>query len=187
MAEMLAQVATFCEQNKLLVPGDSVLIACSGGPDSLALVQVLLALRDRYQLRLAVGHFEHGIRGAASLADAAFVRDFCQREGLPFYLAAADVPAYSRQHHLSLETAARLLRYRFLRETAQRIAAGTLIATAHQADDQAETVLMRVLRGTGVDGLAGIRPRTADIIRPLLCVTRAEIEDYCRRQGLQPR
>lgn len=187
MAEMLAQVEKFCEQNKLLATGDSVLIACSGGPDSLALIQVLLALREKYRLHLAVGHFEHGIRGAASLEDAAFVRVFCQRQGLAFYLAAADVPAYSRQHHLSLETAARMLRYRFLRATARKLGAGTLIATAHQADDQAETVLMRILRGTGVDGLAGIQPRTADIIRPLLCVPRAEIEAYCQQQGLQPR
>ena len=187
MAELLAKDEAFCKQNSLFAPGTAVLAACSGGPDSLALLHLLLSLRERWQLQLAAAHFEHGIRGAASLADAAFVRDFCQARGVPFYLGQADVPGYASAQQLSLETAARTLRYRFLRSTAAKLGEGTRIATAHQADDQAETVLMRILRGTGVDGLAGIAPRAGELIRPLLCATRAEIEAYCRQQGLEPR
>ena len=187
MAELLAKVEAFCKQNSLFAPGTAVLAACSGGPDSLALLHLLLSLRERWQLQLAAAHFEHGIRGAASLADAACVRDFCQARGVPFDLGQADVPGYASAQQLSLETAARTLRYRFLRSTAAKLGEGTRIATAHQADDQAETVLMRILRGTGVDGLAGIAPRAGELIRPLLCATRAEIEAYCRQQGLEPR
>ena len=156
---MLEKVERFCQVNQLLPKGAGVLVACSGGPDSLALLEVLWRLRGRYQLRVAAAHFEHGIRGEASEADARFVQDFCARQGIPCYLGAADVPLAASRSGQSLEQAARTLRYAFLEET-RRSCGLELLATAHHADDQAETVLMRILRGTGTAGLAAMRPRS---------------------------
>ena len=179
-------VEAYCQKYNLLTPGMGLLAACSGGPDSLALVNVLLSLQEKYQLRLVVAHFEHGIRGEDSREDARFVRDFCRQHSLPFEMEAASVPQYAAQHHLSEETAARKLRYEFLRRVLKKHGL-TYIATAHHANDQAETVLMRILRGTGIDGLGAMRPVSGDIIRPFLGITRREIEQYCSRHGLKPR
>ena len=183
---MIGKVEAYCKQNKLFKPGDSIVIACSGGPDSLALADVLQRLQAGWNLRLCVAHFEHGIRGEASRADAAFVREFAAQRGLPFSLESADVPAWAKQHRQSVETAARELRYAFLRRVSCSMG-GAVIATAHHADDQAETVLMHILRGTGTEGLAAMRPRREDIIRPFLGITRTAIEQYCAARGLQPR
>ena len=186
---MLEKVERFCQVNQLLPKGAGVLVACSGGPDSLALLEVLWRLRGRYQLRVAAAHFEHGIRGEASEADARFVQDFCARQGIPCYLGAADVPLAASRSGQSLEQAARTLRYAFLEET-RRSCGLELLATAHHADDQAETVLMRILRGTGTAGLAAMRPRSGTdghIIRPFLGVTKQEIQDWCDQEKLQPR
>ena len=183
---VLTEVEEFCKKNKLLHFGEHILLACSGGPDSLALVDIFLRLRSTWDLQLSVAHFEHGIRGAASRDDAAFVLDFCRGQGLPCYCESADVPLWAAKHHASLETAARKLRYAFLYRIASQAGAGC-IATAHHADDQAETVLMRIFRGTGTEGLAAIRPRRGRLIRPFLGVTRAAIEAYCFARSLKPR
>ena len=186
---MLEKVERFCQANQLLPQGAGILVACSGGPDSLALLEVLWRLRGRYQLRVAAAHFEHGIRGEASEADARFVQDFCAQQGIPCYLGAADVPLAASRSGESLEQAARTLRYAFLEET-RRACGLELLATAHHADDQAETVLMRILRGTGTAGLAAMRPRSGGdghIIRPFLGVTKQEIQAWCDQEKLQPR
>ncbi len=185
--ELERRVETFVRRHHIFSPGSRIVVACSGGPDSLTLASVLLAMRGKWGLELRIAHFEHGIRGAASEADAAFVRDFAEAHGVPFSIVHEDVPAFARCAHLSLETAARERRYAFLEKTAREMGEGALIATGHHAGDQAETVLMHLLRGSGVDGLAGVRPRAGMRIRPLLCVTRAEIEIYCRDKGLTPR
>ena len=186
---MLEKVERFCQANQLLPKGAGILVACSGGPDSLALLEILWRLRVRYQLRIAAAHFEHGIRGEASASDARFVQEFCAQQGIPAYIGAADVPAAARRSGESLEQAARTLRYAFLEET-RRVHGLDLLAVAHHADDQAETVLMRILRGTGTAGLAAMRPRSgADghIIRPFLGVTKREIQSWCEQEKLQPR
>ena len=185
--ELESRVKSFVRRHKIFTPGSSIVIACSGGPDSLALAEVLLALREEWCLSLELAHFEHGIRGEASLADAEFVRDFAAERGLPFREGHEDIPAYAKRSKRSLETAARERRYSFLEETANRMGEGTLIATGHHAGDQAETVLMHLLRGSGIDGLAGMRPRTGAIIRPLLFLSKKEIVDYCKEKGLKPR
>jgi tRNA(Ile)-lysidine synthase len=136
-------------------------------------------------------HFEHGIRveGGASQKDADFVAGFCEERGIACTIAHGDVPAYAEARKLSIETAARKCRYDFLEKT-RRERGLDLIATAHQADDQAETVLMRLLRGTGTTGLAAMRPRAEGelpLIRPLLFAPRAAIEAYCEARGLSPR
>jgi len=186
MAGFVQQVAQFCAREALLRPGLGMVVACSGGPDSLALVEVLRQLRASYDLRLCVAHFEHGIRGEASAADARFVRDYCAARALPCIIEAADVPQAAQAAGQSLETMGRELRYAFLERV--RVAQGMdVIATAHHADDQAETVLMHVLRGAGLTGLAGIRPRRGRIIRPFLGVTKAQIRAYLQLVHLTPR
>ena len=183
---MLKQLRDFCEKNSLLQRGKTVLVACSGGPDSMAMLDMLLNLKAEMGFSLAVAHFEHGIRGQESLNDAAFVQEYCDRHDVPFYMKSANVPEWSRTHGESLETSARKLRYSFLQETA-KIIGGADIATAHHRDDQAETVLMHILRGSGLTGLSGIRPRRGNIIRPVLFLSKEQLMDYCYMNGIEAR
>ncbi len=185
--ELESRVEAFVRRHGIFAPGSRIVVACSGGPDSLALASILLSLREKWRLSLRIAHFEHGIRGAASLADAEFVCAFAEQEGVPCSLVQEDIPAYAKRARISLETAARERRYAFLAETAKKMGADALIATGHHAGDQAETVLMHILRGAGIDGLAGMRPRSGRIVRPLLFLSREEIAEYCRDKGLQPR
>lgn len=181
-----AKVESFCLKHGLIEPGRCLLLACSGGPDSMALVSIFLHLRESYDLTLHIAHAEHGIRGRASLDDAAYVRDFCRAHDLPFHLEHLAVPAFAKENKLSEETAARLLRYRFLRRTAEEIGADRIV-TAHHLNDQAETVLQHLLRGAGPQGLSGMSPDGSGIMRPFLCLYRSEIEDYCRRHQIAAR
>lgn len=183
---MLEKIKKYCERHQLLETGDMVLIACSGGSDSLALAEVLLALREHFGLILAVGHVNHMFRGVESDGDACFVATFCAERGLPYYETKVDVPAYCETHRLSKEEGARVVRYAFLRETAKMLG-GAKIATGHHRDDQAETVLMHLIRGAGSGGIGGIPARNQEIIRPLLAVSREEIERYCEDKRLMPR
>lgn len=183
---MIENVMRYCREHHLLHQGMHILAACSGGPDSLALLDFFLQVQRTLQLTVTAAHFEHGIRGQASRDDAAFVAEFCQQHHVPLQCEAADVPAFARQHGLSVELAARELRYRFLWKTCRKVGADVL-ATAHHADDQAETVLMRIMRGTGMDGLAAMRPQNGRHIRPFLGVTKDEVLAYCRSRNLQPR
>ncbi len=187
MEDLLRKTEKYIERYDLLTKDSRVLVACSGGPDSMALLSLLLDIREKRGGTVWAAHFNHGIRGDAAREDAQFVADFCEARNVPFCLGEEDVLAYAEQEGLSLETAARVRRYAFLRKTARQMGPGTVIATAHQADDQAETVLMRILRGTGIEGLAAMRPKSNGIIRPLLGITRAEIEAYCEDKGLSPR
>ena len=174
--------------------GKTLLVAVSGGGDSLALLYALCRLRQDFDLRLRGAHLNHKLRSAASDADAAFVKDTFRRLNIPCELHSADVAAYRRARGLSLEDAARRLRYRFLANAAARRNADT-VAVAHTADDQAETLLMHIIRGSGLAGLRGMQPlerltiADADItlFRPLLGVSRAQTYAYCAALGLQPR
>jgi tRNA(Ile)-lysidine synthase len=167
----------------LVAPGESVLAAISGGPDSMALLHALAEIAPRMRVSLVVAHLDHGLRGAEGAADAAFVRDAAAALRVPAVIAARPV---ERARGESLEMAARRVRYAFLHETA--LARGSSrIATGHTADDQAETVLMRLFRGAGPRGLASIRPARAafgsacgglTVIRPLLGLTRHDVLDY---------
>ena len=150
-----------------------ILCAVSGGIDSMyMLCRLLENNRD-----LAVGHFNHHLRGEESDRDERFVLDFCAARGIDVYVGGGDCAAYARQNGLGIESAARALRYQFLRATAVRIGA-VRIATAHTADDNAETILLHLVRGAGLDGLCGIPPQRDNIIRPILDETRAQAETY---------
>ena len=169
-------------EKRLILPpdGSRVLCAVSGGADSMCLL-VLLGELGRFDL--AAAHLEHGIRGEESLRDRAFVEDYCREKGIPCFVEHADAPAYARENGLSLEEAARTLRYAFLEKTADE-RGFDFIATAHNAGDNAETVLFNLARGTGPRGLGGIPPRRGRIIRPLLELSRAEIEELLAARGV---
>ncbi|MBQ8922371.1 MAG: tRNA lysidine(34) synthetase TilS [Oscillospiraceae bacterium] len=156
-------------------------VAFSGGADSTALLLCLHEMREELCLTLSAVHVHHGIRGAEADRDAAFCRTLCERNGIPFQLLYVDAPGYAAKEKLSLETAARKLRYDALRQAAPE----GEIATAHHAGDNAETVLFHLIRGSGMRGLCGIPPRTQDgrIIRPLLDADKAEILSYLREKG----
>jgi tRNA(Ile)-lysidine synthase len=180
---LLPQVKKTIARYGLFERGDKVLVACSGGADSMALLTLLLKLREEYALRLAVAHFNHRLRRAAE-DDERFVIRMAQKLGLPVYVRREDIRAYAEKNGLNIEEAGRERRYKFLRGTAVRIGA-TRIATAHTLTDQAETVLMRILRGSGPTGLGGIAPCINGlIIRPLIEVERREVEAYIRARNI---
>ncbi len=153
--------------------GEKLLCAVSGGADSMCLLHLLFS--GGYDVTAA--HFEHGIRGEESLRDAAFVEGWCREHGVPFVLGHGDAPQYASAHGLSLEEAARELRYSFLFKTAQELGAARIL-TAHNRDDNAETLLFNLTRGSGAAGLSGIPRKRGLILRPLLGTGRDEIEAY---------
>ncbi|MHB1293430.1 MAG: tRNA lysidine(34) synthetase TilS [Anaerolineae bacterium] len=203
---LLQTVRETIDAHALLLPEDIIVVGVSGGVDSLCLLHLLRELAGEYRVRLHVAHLDHGLRGETSAEDAAFVADLCRAWGVPCTLERADVPALAAARGLAIEEAARQARYGFLASLARRLGART-VAVAHHADDQVETVLMHLLRGSGLAGLRGMRPlswvdelRLGDdepppalaaarirLIRPLLRVRRADLESYAREHDLQPR
>lgn len=183
---MLETVLTYIEEHQLLPPHGEVIVAISGGADSLCLLHLLNRLcgpGKRYPgIQLHAAHLDHMLRGAASTHDAATVASIAAAWNIPFTLGKIDVPALARQERRSLEEAARIARYRFLR----KVAHGQPIAIAHHADDQAETLVLHWLRGSGLTGMVGMQPRQQDLIRPLLVVTHAETVAYCQAHGIEP-
>ncbi len=161
---MLNKLTRFIRQEKLLRPGDSVVCAVSGGADSMALLWAMYLLREKLEISLSAAHFNHGLRGEESDRDEHFVREFCNTHGIACHIGRGNVTPGKK----GLEAAAREARYAFLRTLPGKI------ATAHTAGDNAETVLMHLLRGTGLKGLGGIAPVNEDVIRPMLSVTRQE-------------
>ena len=175
----------FVEAGKLFSPQSRLLVAVSGGQDSVALVHLLVELKkkDWPQLQMALAHFNHKLRKSAE-EDELFVRNLAEELGLKIFSGRADVKDFARKKQLNLEEAARLKRYEFLRKAAGKFEADHIL-TAHTMTDQAETVLMKIFRGTGLEGLQGIRLKAGDIVRPLLCLDRQELEDYLRENHLE--
>jgi tRNA(Ile)-lysidine synthase len=183
---MLEKVIACIDQYRLLPGAGKVVVGVSGGADSLCLIHLLRQIcgpGKRYPgVELQAAHLNHMLRGAEGEHDAQVVAHTMETWGVPFTLGKIDVPALARREKRSLEDAARVARYRFLRE----VAGGQPIAVAHHADDQVETLLLHWLRGSGLAGLVGMPPRQGDIIRPLLVISRAEILAYCREHALTP-
>ncbi len=162
---MLNKLLGFLRRYDMVQPGDEIVCAVSGGADSMALLYAMYLLAPKLRIKVSVAHFNHRLRGAESDRDEAFVRDFCEGNGIPFFCGSADVVSGEK----GLEAAAREARYAFLRSRPGKI------ATAHTANDNAETVLMHMIRGTGLKGLGAIAPVRDNLIRPMLSVTRKEV------------
>lgn len=171
--EFLRNLAEGCA----LLPGSHVLVAVSGGADSVALLCLFASVRDFFPLSLSCAHVEHGIRGEESMTDCAFVRTLCETKNIPFYTCSVDAPGYAKANGCGLEEAARTLRYDFLERTADAVGAD-VIALAHHALDQAETVLMHAARGSDMNGLCAMRLRRGRLIRPLLSVHPDRLRAY---------
>ena len=165
---MLNKLREFSRQQDLIQKGDKIVCAVSGGADSMALLWALYLLKEEWNLEISAAHFNHHLRGEESDRDEAFVREFCNGYGIPLHVGSGHIVPGKK----GLEAAARDARYAFLRSLSGKI------ATAHTADDNAETLLMHLVRGTGLKGLGGIMPQNGNVIRPMLSITRQEIEDF---------
>ena len=189
MLNFIDKIKATIKKYNLFSENDKVIVAVSGGADSVALLFLLSSLKEEYNLELFVAHFNHQIRGEESETDVLFVQRIAQQLNLPFIVKKRDVPAYAKRRKLSLEEAARDLRYKFLEETAKKKGA-TKIALGHNKDDQIETVLMRLLRGGGSQGLGGMSPKRiiakgASIVRPLIETSRKEILDFLKQKKIK--
>ena len=174
---MLNKLLEFIRRYGLISPGDRVICAVSGGADSVALLFAMYLLRERLDIILEAAHFNHRLRGEESDADEAFVKELCGRYDIPLHLGSGRILPGKK----GLEAAAREARYAFLRSLPGKI------ATAHTADDNAETVLLHLVRGTGLKGLGGISPMNGNVIRPMLTVTRREVEAFLSEYALPHR
>ena len=176
---MLNKIKRFIASEHLLQVDALYLVALSGGADSVAL---LLCLKE-LGYRVEAVHCNFHLRGEESLRDELFCEDLCQRVNIPFHKVHFDTQAYADLHKVSIEMAARELRYRYFFQLKEALGADG-VCVGHHKEDSVETILINLVRGTGLSGLMGIRPRNHDVIRPLLCVTRQEIEDYLRQQAV---
>lgn len=181
------KIRNYIEEWDMIRPGALVLCAVSGGADSVCLLNILSELTGQLHFRLEAVHVEHGIRGEESLSDCIYVEELCRRMGVPLTLRRISVPHLAEESKRTIEEEARIQRYRIFRETAEEKGASAA-AVAHNQNDQAETVLFNMIRGSGIRGLAGIRPVRKEgnllVVRPLLCAGRTEIERYLQEKGI---
>ncbi len=169
----------------MISSGDKILAAVSGGADSVCMLHILNSLKADLGFDLACAHVNHGLRGEAADNDEKFVKALCKSLGIKCYVKKADVGAFAKEFRMTVEEAGRTVRYDFFAELKAKYGF-CKVATAHNKNDNAETVLMRIIRGTGIDGLAGISYKREDgVIRPILDVSRAEIEEYCKAYDLK--
>ena len=177
----------FIQQEKLIKKGDGIVVGLSGGPDSVCLLYLLISIREKIGINIAAAHLNHMLRGKAADEDEEFAKRLCEKLNIEFFSKKVDINKYSKEHSLSSEAAGRKVRYEFFNDVMKKLNYNK-IATAHNANDQAETVLMRMMRGAGLEGLCGIPVnRENKYIRPILFLKREEIENYCKEKGVKPR
>ncbi len=187
------KVLAFIQAHNLVIQGEPLVVAVSGGADSVCLLYILAGLRQELDIDLHIAHLNHQLRGKESDADARYVAGLAKILGIPATIASRDVKAYQKQHRLSLEEAAREVRYDFLAEVAKEVGTSK-VAVGHTADDHIETMLMHLIRGSGIKGLRGLSPLiklnisggSLIVIRPLLTLSREETVAYCRAYKLNP-
>ena len=180
------EVLTTIKKYNMINKGDKVVIGVSGGPDSITLLNVLNKFKEKLNIKIYVAHINHSIRKEAD-EETEYVREFCKKIGVEFFCKKIDVESEAKKLKIGTEEAGRNIRYAFFEEVAEKVGANK-IATAHNSNDNAETVLMNIIRGTSISGLKGIeKMRDNKFIRPLIETTRATIEEYCRIEKLSPR
>ena len=182
----------FIEENQLIKKGDRIVLGVSGGADSICLLHILSCIQKALEIRLFVVHINHGIRGEEAKRDEDFVRDFCKRLNVEFFAFHYDIKKMAREQKISEEEAGRKARYSTFDTVAKKIiqkegvdAQNVKIAIAHNKDDNAETILHNLSRGSGISGLKGILAQNGNIIRPLLCFSRQEIEEYLSKNNIE--
>lgn len=184
---MWRKIWGFAQENKMFTQGDRVVLGVSGGADSVCLL-LAMAENDK-EICLRVVHVHHGLRGKEADRDGEFVRELCRELGVPFEIVYRDVAGYAREKGLSVEEAGRILRYEALEGAAKRWEEDggrqVLIGVAHHQDDNVETILHHLLRGSGLRGLAGMQPVQGNRVRPLLGVRRQEIVEYLEKRGME--
>lgn len=181
---MKSKILQTIEAHRLIESGDTVVIGLSGGADSIYLLHCLQELKEELNINLVTAHVNHGVRGEEALRDEEFSKMVSESLGIPHYSKVVDMNGYAAENKISAEEAGRILRYDFFREVASNYKS-VKIAVAHNRDDQAETVLMRILRGTGIDGLAGIPYVNGNVIRPILDISRQEIEEHLHGNNIE--
>jgi tRNA(Ile)-lysidine synthase len=183
---MVEKVLSTIKKHSLIEQGESIVVGVSGGPDSVCLLNILHSISGIMDLKIFAVHINHMMRASESDADENYVKEFCKIRGITLFTEAVDIKEISKHEGISVEEAGREARYRFFKKHAQRTGASK-IAIAHNKNDQTETVLMNIIRGTGLNGLKGIDYKLGPIIRPLLDIERREIEEYCNENSLNPR
>ena len=173
--EYKTRVSEYMKVHRMAEEGEGILAAVSGGADSVCLLWILKELSGLHRFRLAAFHLNHGLRGDEADRDEAHVQELCEKLNVPVLVVREDVVGYAKEHGMSVEEAGRTLRYHHFSQAAEQFSCSK-IATAHHQDDDVETVLMNLFRGSGLKGLGGIRPVRDNVIRPLLCLSRDEIE-----------
>ena len=174
------------KEHKMIDEFDKIVVGVSGGHDSMSLLYVLESLKKELGFEMVVAHINHGIRGKQADEDEEYVRNISKELNLPFYSCKVNMDDYAKEYKITSEEAGREIRYNFFRKILKDVD-GTKIAVAHNRNDQAETLMMRFMRGTGIDGLRGMEFETREIIRPLLDIERKDIEEYCKELNVSPR
>ena len=184
---MIEKVIETIKKYNLIEDGDKIILAVSGGPDSISMLDILYKIQqnEKINFKIVVAHVNHMIREEA-MEDAMYVKNFCKKRNIEFYLKSIDVKKIANNNKIGTEEAGRKERYKFFDELAKKINANK-IAIAHNRNDNVETVFMHILRGTGINGLKGIEPKRGMYIRPLIECERKEIEEYCEENNLEPR
>jgi len=181
------QFLKYIKENDLIRDGEGIVVGLSGGPDSVCLLNLLCSIREGMNLKIGAAHINHMLRAKAADEDEEYARSLCKKLNVEFFCKRVDINKYGKEKGLSSETAGREVRYAFFDYVMESLGFSK-IATAHNSNDQAETVLMRIMRGTGLEGLTGIPvKRDERYIRPILFMQRQVIEDYCKEAGLEPR
>lgn len=180
------KVLRFIKENELLLSDEKILVALSGGPDSVFLLHFLNKFKKKYKIEIGAVHINHLLRGKDSDRDELFCKTICNELSIPFYLLRKDIKSYSRKNKISLEIAGRKIRYNFF-EKISKANGYSKIATAHNADDNAETVLLNLIKGSGIKGIAGIPVKRNNIIRPILSLNKKEILDYLEENKFEYR